>query len=133
MLGFILEPILKSEPPIWLAVLLSAVISIIVSYFVFKKFPDFLKKIEGTKVSSLKYYFVSFVASYILLVPICGTVSYIVVKLFGDISYHEAPVFIILMAIWFPLWWFCPVGLCIGWYFYKRKAIEEKKSIKSII
>ena len=124
LLGFILEPILNAEPPIWLGVLLSAVISVIVSYFVFKQFPNFLTKIEGAKVSSLKYYLVSLVASYILLVPLCGAVSYLAVKLFGDISHHEAPVFIILMEIWFPLWWFCPVGLSFGWYFYKRKANE---------
>ena len=122
LLGFLMEPIGQKEPSIITLSISSLVITIIFSHFLFKLSPNFLKAYRESDISSTKYYILSIFVSSFLLVPFFALVSYLTVKLFGDINHHESGIFIGLFAIWFPLWWFVPVGLTIGWIFYKRKC-----------
>ncbi|MFC1824221.1 hypothetical protein ACFL9T_16035 [Thermodesulfobacteriota bacterium] len=122
LLGFLMEPIGQKEPSIITLSISSLVITIIVSYSLFKLSPNFLKAYPEANISSTKYYIFSIVASYFLLIPIFALVSYLLVRIFGDINHSESGILIGLFAIWFPLWWFVPVGLSIGWFIYKRKC-----------
>ena len=124
LLGFIVEPIAKKEPSIVALSLSSLLITVIFSYFLFKLSPDFLKAYPESNISSIKYYILSILVSYFLLIPFFALVSYLLVKIFGDINHHESSIFIGLFSIWFPLWWFVPVGLTVGWIFYKRKCVS---------
>ena len=122
LLGFLLEPIGQEEPSILTLSVLSVLVGVIFSFCLFKRSPNFLKTYPESYISSTKYYILSMVASYFLLVPLFALVSYLSVRIFGDIDHHESGILIGLFAIWFPLWWFVPVGLTIGWIFYKRKC-----------
>ena len=122
LLGFLMEPIGQKEPSIITLSISSLVITIIFSYFLFKLSPNFLKSYPEADISNTKYYILSIVVSYFLLVPFFALVSYLLVRIFGDINHNESGILIGLFAIWFPLWWFIPVGLTIGWIFYKRNV-----------
>lgn len=122
LLGFAIEPFVDHEPSIWIIMVVSSIISIATSYLIYSSCPKFLKMHEDSEVSLLKCYVISILGSYFLLVPVVGMISYLLVKIFGDINHHEAQVFIVLMAIWFPIWWIIPVGLSIGWMVHKRKC-----------
>jgi uncharacterized membrane protein (GlpM family) len=126
ILGFLMEPIFQKEPSIVTLSLLSLVITATFSYFLFKFSPNFLKSYPEADISKTKYYILSIVVSYFLLVPVFAFVSYLLVCLFGDINHNESGILIGLVAIWFPFWWFVPVGLTIGWIFYKRKCTLNK-------
>ncbi|WP_028581250.1 hypothetical protein [Desulfogranum japonicum] len=124
LLGPQFSPVMSSEPPVWLPMLLGIVSGTMVSYLLYKLIPGFLKRDDKSEISLLRYYLTGIVIAYFLLVPVCGAAAYLAVKYLGNINHHEASVFIFLMAIWFPLWWFCPVGLSIGWIFYKQKIMK---------
>ena len=122
LLGFIMEPIGQKEPSIIVLFIYSLLITTIFSCFLFKLSPRFLRKYPESSVSSTKYYLLSIFVSYFLLIPFFAMVSYFAVKIFGDINHHESGILIGLFAIWFPIWWFVPVGLTIGWFLYRRKC-----------
>ncbi|TSA54053.1 MAG: hypothetical protein D4R45_04600 [Planctomycetaceae bacterium] len=122
LLGFIIEPIGQKDPSIFNLFILSFLSTIIVSYFLFKHSPNFLKAYPESGISIVKYYILSIFVSYFLLIPFSALLSYLLVKIFGDINHHESILLITLFSIWFPLWWFVPVGLTIGWFLYKRKC-----------
>jgi hypothetical protein len=121
LLGFLIEPIIQIEPPIVLLSILSSLIAAIIIFIVFKISPDFLVHDKKSPIKPLKYYLLSFVGSYLILVPLCGVAAFIFIKVFGDITQSDSSIFITLFAIWFPLWWFVPLGLSIGWKIYKKK------------
>jgi hypothetical protein len=122
LLGFIIEPITQKEPSIFMLSFSSLSITIVFSYLLFRLRPGFLKLLPDPKTSSTKYYILSIIFSYFLLVPFSALVSYLLIRFFGDINHSESFIFIGLFSIWFPLWWFVPVGLSIGWIFYKRRC-----------
>ena len=122
LLGFLLEPIGQEEPSIFILSISSLLITIILSFCLFRLNPNFLKTYPESSISSTKFYILSIFISYFLLVPFFALVSYLLVRIFGDINHHESGILIGLFAIWFPLWWFVPVGLTIGWIFYNRKC-----------
>ena len=124
LLGFLLEPIVQKEPSIFILSISSLLITIFFSFCLYKLNPYFLKTYPDSYISSTKYYVLSIFVSYFLLVPLFALVSYLLIRIFGDINNHESGIFIGLFSIWFPLWWFVPVGLSIGWIFYKRKCIS---------
>jgi len=128
VLGFLLEPISQKEPSILLLSISSLLITIIFSYFLFKLSPNFLKSYPESYRSSITYYILSMVVSYFLLIPVFALVAYFSVRIFGDIHLPESGILIGLFSIWFPLWWFVPVGLTIGWVFYRRKLKEKGNS-----
>jgi len=122
LLGLLLELIRQEEPLILYISILSLFITIIFSFCLFKLSPNFLKTYPESYISLTKYYILSIIASYFLLVPFFALVAYLFVIIFDNINRHEYGIVIGLLAIWFPLWWFIPVGLTIGWLFYKRKC-----------
>lgn len=128
LLGFVLEPIDQEEPSIFVLTILSLLITLLFSLFLFKLIPNFLKTYPGSYISTTKYFLLSIIVSYVLLVPFFALVSYLLVRIFGNTSHHESRIFIGLFSIWFPLWWFVPVGLTIGWIFYRRKCNSQQIS-----
>ena len=122
LFGFLLEPIRQEEPSILTVFVLSLLVAVIFSFCLFRFSPNFLKSYPESDISSAKYYILCIIGSYFLLVPFFALVSYLLVKTFGDINHHESGILIGLFAIWFPLWWCVPIGLTIGWIFYKRKC-----------
>ena len=124
LLGFIAEPILHREPPAWSLSLSSLLITVILMSLVFRRCPNFLKRCPEENVSSTKYYIMGIFVSYFLLIPFCALLSYLLVQLYGNVNHHESGMFIGMFAIWFPLWWFVPVGLLVGWIFYRRKCVS---------
>jgi len=46
----------------------------------------------------------SAVHSYLAMVPICGIAAYVLVLLLGNIGANDVGMFVVLFAIWFPLW-----------------------------
>ena len=124
LLGFILEPIGGKEPSVFVIIIVSLLITAFFSYFLFKFSPNFLKTFPASYISTTKYYILSIISSYFLLIPLCALLAYLLIAVFGiESSHNESNIFIVLFAIWFPLWWFVPVGLTIGWLFYRRKCI----------
>lgn len=122
LIGFILEPIIQKEPSTIILSTLSILVSFLVSLFLFRLIPDFLKPVPDSFISNTKYYILSIIVSYFLLVPIFALMSYLIVVFWGNIHHNESNIFIALFSIWMPLWWFVPVGLSIGWTIYRRKC-----------
>src|SRR6266403_328102 len=46
----------------------------------------------------------SAVHSYLAMVPICGIAAYVLVLLLGNPGANDVGMFVVLFAIWFPLW-----------------------------
>jgi len=122
LLGFVIEPFVDREPSIITLAAMSIAISSVISYLLYKYCPNFLKVEVNCKVSVVKYYILSIICSYFLLIPVIGIGTYLQVRIFGDINHNEAQMYIIVMAIWFPLWWFIPTGLVLRWVFYKKRV-----------
>ncbi len=132
LLGFAIEGFVEQAPSIWVLIIGSIITSIATSWLIYYHCPKFLIKHEDSEVSLLKYYLISILCSYFLLVPLFAMVAYILVRIFGDIHHHEAGIFIALLAIWFPIWWIIPVGLSIGWLVYERKYLSiSQRSVKA--
>lgn len=124
LLGFIVEPVIRREPSSAILLVSSMLTASALSLLLYKLRPDFLKAFSGTAISTKKYYFFSMIASYFLLVPVSAVVSYLLIRIFGRIDHNESLIFIGLFSLWFPLWWFVPVGLSTGWLLYKRRAVS---------
>ena len=122
LIGFILEPIIQKEPSTIILSTLSILVSFLVSLVLFRLIPDFLKPVPDSFISNTKYYILSIIVSYFLLVPIFALMSYLIVVFWGNIHDNESTIFIAALSIWMPLWWFVPVGLSIGWTIHRRKC-----------
>ncbi len=122
LFGFIVEPIIKKEPPLIILSAFSILVSFLVSFFLFRLIPNFLKPFPDSVVSLKKYYFLSIIASYFLLIPFFALISYLIVFLWGNINDTESTILITLFSVWMPLWWVVPVGLIIGWFIYRKKC-----------
>lgn len=120
VLGFVLEAATESEPSIIILTILAFITTAIFCLLLFKTFHNFLKKEQVENIPALKYYIISVIASYFLLVPIFGVIAYVFVLLKEGTGAQGAGIAITLLALWFPLWWFVPVGLTVGWFLYKR-------------
>lgn len=119
--GFLLEPVIQKEPSAALLFSLSLFLTLFSCFFLFKMAPDFLKSPPGSDASILRYYLLGAVASYLLLIPISALLSYLLILFFGDIHHHETAILIISFSLWFPLWWFVPAGLSLGWLVYRKR------------
>lgn len=120
--GFILEPIIQKEPSMIILSTLSILVSFLVSFFLFRLIPNFLKPFPDSLISNTRYYILSIIASYFLLVPVFALISYLIVVFWGNIHHNESTILIALFSIWMPLWWFVPVGLSFGWIIYRKKC-----------
>jgi len=72
---------------------------------VFSRWPRTLAIARSTAPSRfLSALVLSAVHSYLAMVPICGIAAYVLVLLLGNPRANDVGMFVVLFAIWFPLW-----------------------------
>ena len=121
-LGFFLEAVSQKEPSIVFLLAFAILIAFLFCFVLFKMFPQFLKKAPNRDISVSKYYIINIIIAYFLLVPAFGIFTYLFILAKDGSKVEGTGIAVALVAIWFPLWWFIPVGLTLGWYFYKKKC-----------
>ncbi len=121
-LGFFLEAVSQKEPSIVFLLAFAILIAFLICFVLFKMFPQFLKKARNKDISVSKYYIINIIIAYFLLVPAFGIFTYLFILAKDGSKVEGTGIAVALVAIWFPLWWFIPVGLTLGWYFYKKKC-----------
>jgi hypothetical protein len=128
LIGVVYDLAFKKDLPLFLLSLSCCSITIITCATLFRLRPDFLKGIPDSNISGTRYYIASVVACYFLLIPVFGSLAFLLCWLFGDLRAHDSAIFVSLFAIWMPLWWSVPVGLGLGWYVHKQKASRSLRS-----
>lgn len=128
LIGVVYDLAFKKDLSFFLLSLSCCSITIIICATLFRLRPDFLKGIPNSDISGTKYYIVSVVVCYFLLIPLFGLLAFLLGWVFGDLRAHDSAIVISLFAIWMPLWWSVPVGLGLGWYIYAQKASGNSRS-----
>ena len=74
----------------------------------------------------LGYWAVYSVLRYLLFVPVCGVLAWLLLQAFSpEPKAHDAPVFVVIFALWFPLWLAPAAGALRAW---RRLASESSNS-----
>jgi hypothetical protein len=128
LIGVVYDLAFKKDLSLFLLILSCCSITIIICATLFRLRPDFLEGIPDSDISGTRYYIAGVVVSYFLLIPVFGSLAFLLWWLFGDLRAHDSAIAVSLFAIWMPLWWAVPIGLGLGWYVYKQKASGNLRS-----
>jgi hypothetical protein len=110
VLGSILEAANQKTPASVFLVAFTILIAFLIFFVHFKAFSQFLKKAPNRDISISKYYIINIIIAYFLLVPAFGVLTYLFILAKYGSKIEGTGIALALVAIWFPLWWFIPVG-----------------------
>ena len=105
IVGILADTLLGYDPNPLLLLGFAAVLTGGLAILVFSRQPRTLAIARSTAPSLLLSALVlSAVHSYLAMVPICGIAAYVLVLLLGNPGANDVGMFVVLFAIWFPLW-----------------------------
>jgi len=113
--GFVWEPYFQEEPPIlWLS-LISLGCASSVAVILFRRGKMLIPE-EMHLVELVKVFIGRWLISYAALVPVVGVATWIMVQAYSPTPAHpEASIYVIIMAVWFPLWLSPMVASLLAW------------------
>jgi hypothetical protein len=107
LVGIVVEPIIKKEPPLYLLAAIVLMITTATSGLLFRN--DRLIPSPATPLGQfMAKIVILLISSYIVLVPIIGVLAWCALRLTAVFSPailgHDFWLFIVIFALWFPLW-----------------------------
>jgi hypothetical protein len=105
IVGILADTLLGYDPNPLLLLGFAAVVTGSFAIPVFSRWPRTLAIARSTAPSRFfSTLLLSTVHSYLAMVPICGIAAYVLVLLLGNPRANDVGMFVVLFAIWFPLW-----------------------------